>query len=201
MLLRRQSVLIEHIDAIYCDAISSARFSSLCLGKVIPRISFDYGSLAMDVFALCGKYQVPVFFLGGSAENIERAVTNVKEQHPDVPIAGHHHGYIDGDEDAVVQQIIASGAQYVIIGMGTIKQEQMAQRVIAGASVLGVNITCFTCGGFLTQASEKLQYYPQWINRAHLRWLWRLCKEEHVLGRLLREYPKFVYYFLKDRFA
>ena len=43
----------------------------------------------------------------------------------------------------------------------------------------------FTCGGFLDQLAESQHYYPAWIDKADLRWLYRLCKEPR---RLLRRY-------------
>lgn len=199
MLLRQDVDLCKALDAIYCDAISSARFSSLCLGKTIPRISFDYGSLAKTFFAQMNRYAIPVYFLGSNQPSLDKAVLNITAQYPDLNIVGQQHGYLSSeDEKSVIEHIFVSGAQFVIIGMGTPRQEQMGLRIIERFRRGEKAVHCFTCGGFLTQTSEQLAYYPQWINRLHLRWLWRLFKEKHVLFRLLREYPKFLLTFIHD---
>ncbi|NJO34267.1 MAG: hypothetical protein HC869_15170 [Rhodospirillales bacterium] len=49
----------------------------------------------------------------------------------------------------------------------------------------GFNGVGFTCGGFLDQYSIGKQYYPTWIDRLELRWLYRLIMEP---GRLWRRY-------------
>lgn len=201
MILRNQHDVLANVDGVYCDAISSARISSICFRKIIPRISFDYGSLAYTFFHQVNRYKVPIYLIGSSKQKIEIAAKNIKEQFLHINIVGVHHGFIsDGQTEQVATEIVASGAQFVLIGMGTPKQENMAKEIIQCAEGQQKTIHCFTCGGFLTQASQKLAYYPKWINRYHLRWAWRMFHEKHVIGRLLKEYPQFLYYFLKDRF-
>lgn len=200
MLLRKDIRLCQTLDAVYCDAISSARFSSLCLGKTIHRISFDYGSLAKTFLAQMNQYPIPVFFLGSDEFSIKQAVSNICLQYPNVNVCGMHHGYFSQAETPdILDKIAKSQAQFVIIGMGTPRQEHTARMIIEQYSLSARKVHCFTCGGFLTQTSEQLSYYPIWINRYHLRWLWRLVKEKQVLMRLVREYPKFVLAFLFDR--
>ena len=202
LLLRRSPEVLEQLTAVYCDAITSARLSSLCLGKTIPRISFDYGSLAKTFFTQLDKYKVPMYFFGSDPDALERSYQVFTQSYPNLKVVGKQHGYYaESEYISILQQIVASGAKFVVIGLGTPKQDQAAVDLVRLARTEGKHIHCFTCGGFLTQSADKLQYYPEWINRFHLRWLWRVLHERHVLGRLLKEYPKFFGKFIKDLYS
>ena len=75
---------------------------------------------------------------------------------------------------------MSSGAKFVVIGLGAPKQDKAAVDLVELAREQGKHIHCFTCGGFLTQSADKLQYYPDWNNRFHLCWLWRVIHERHL---------------------
>lgn len=45
----------------------------------------------------------------------------------------------------------------------------------------------FTCGEFIHQlAMNKINYYPAWINKYNLRFLYRMYKEPHTRKRYLK---------------
>ena len=94
-------------------------------------------------------------------------------------------------------QIKESGAQYVICGLGTPKQDIFAQKL---KLALGSQLKqIYTCGGFLHQTQDELHYYPKYIDILHLRWLYRAIKEPGVAKRLLTKYPFFIFIAIKDR--
>lgn len=199
--LRKNAPVLAKLSAVYCDAITSARFSSLVLNKTIPRISFDYGSLAKSFFSQMQKYHIPIYLLGSDPHSLSSASVAFTTHYPGLNITGTQHGYYADEEyQDILQRIVDSGAKFVVIGLGTPKQEQTGIDLIALANQQGKHIHCFTCGGFLTQSAQKLQYYPTWINDYHLRWLWRLFHEKHVWKRLLQEYPLFFIRFTLDYF-
>ena len=75
----------------------------------------------------------------------------------------------------------------VLAGMGTPLQDEFLLRCKA---LLRFN-RAFTCGGFISQTTEKLNYYPSIINRLNLRLPYRLLFEPHVRKRYVTTYPKF----------
>ncbi|MNL72304.1 UDP-Gal:alpha-D-GlcNAc-diphosphoundecaprenol beta-1,4-galactosyltransferase [compost metagenome] len=55
------------------------------------------------------------------------------------------------------------------------------------------------CGGYLDQLSGGLQYYPKWIDRLNLRFLYRLAREPHRLWRrYILEYRVFLLRLIKQ---
>lgn len=198
MLLRRNQVALDGIDHLHSDAISSSKIFSLILGKTIPRLSFDLGSFARHFFIEAEKHQLPIFLLGAKAAELDEAVMTFREHYPKLNIVGHRDGYFS-DDDEVMKQIIASGAQYVICGMGTPRQDEFAGKLKSYDK--GQIKQIYTCGGFLHQSAERIDYYPKLINKLHLRWLFRALTTSYVAKRLLLVYPQFLFVVFADRFA
>jgi len=101
--------------------------------------------------------------------------------------------------EQVVSDINDSGAEYVVCGLGTPKQDHFAQFVKTRLNKQVKRV--YTCGGFLHQSADSFDYYPEWIKKTGMRWLYRVYKEpQKVLGRLLRSYPLFIFSLASDRF-
>ena len=47
----------------------------------------------------------------------------------------------------------------------------------------------YTCGGFLHQTANHIQYYPHWINRLGLRAFYRIYDEPKLFKRYFIDYP------------
>ncbi|MBD1580963.1 WecB/TagA/CpsF family glycosyltransferase [Pseudoalteromonas sp. S16_S37] len=196
LLLRDKHELTKHIDAIHTDAISSAKLFSLFLGRTVPRNSFDMSSFAKTFLEKADEHKLKVYFIGAKAEEIEKTIAIFRNNYPNMNIVGYEHGYFDSEED-VFSRIATSGAEYVICGLGTPKQDEFAVKLKAKQ---GCVKQVYTCGGFLHQTSSKLHYYPAWIDKFHLRWLYRVFDSSYVLKRLLKQYPQFFGVFFVDLF-
>ena len=48
----------------------------------------------------------------------------------------------------------------------------------------------YTCGGFLHQTANGIQYYPKWINRLGLRAFYRMYDEPQLIKRYFIDYPQ-----------
>mgnify|MGYP000060826451 CR=1 FL=1 len=45
----------------------------------------------------------------------------------------------------------------------------------------------FTCGGFVHQtAMNRMHYYPNWVDKMNLRFVYRMYKEKHTRTRYLQ---------------
>ena len=195
MQLRDHESLISGLDALYTDAISSAKMFGWMFGKPVPRISFDLGSYAKHFFEQADTHQLPIYLLGAKSNELNKAVAIFKKQYPNLNIVGFRDGYFSNDEE-VMQAIIDSGAEYVVCGMGTPRQDEFAVKLKAFHQ--GQIKQIYTCGGFLHQSSERLQYYPEFINRFNLRWLYRALTNSYVAKRLFFDYPKFLFKVIAD---
>jgi N-acetylglucosaminyldiphosphoundecaprenol N-acetyl-beta-D-mannosaminyltransferase len=70
--------------------------------------------------------------------------------------------------------------------MGTPLQEEFLLEVhLKSETIIG-----FTCGGFIHQTAKGINYYPKWINKFNLRWLFRIFDEPKLFERYFVKYPK-----------
>ncbi|WP_104027626.1 WecB/TagA/CpsF family glycosyltransferase [Vibrio jasicida] len=197
MLLRNRLEEHSDVDVFYSDALVSCWWFSAFSGKKIPRISFDYGSFAKTFLDKLDGSEHSVYFVGAKDKEIQGTIASFRQKYPSLRIAGFRHGYFDNDEEkyAVIQEIADSGATFVICGMGTPHQERFGRMI----KKINSNVQrIYTCGGFLHQSSGNVQYYPNWVNKYNLRWLYRAVKEDYVLKRLLVQYPQFAIYSTMD---
>ncbi|MFC0117853.1 WecB/TagA/CpsF family glycosyltransferase [Pseudoalteromonas xiamenensis] len=194
--LRDELNILRGLDGLYTDAISSALTFSMLLGKHIPRTSFDLSSFALYFLERANEEKLKVFLLGAKKEELEKTVAIFKANYPEIEIVGYRDGYFDDDE-AVIKQISDSGAEYVLCGMGTPRQDRFAIKL--KQTQTGQVKQIYTCGGFLHQTSERLHYYPKWVDKLHLRWLYRAFDDSYVWERLFVHYPKFFFLILGDR--
>ena len=66
--------------------------------------------------------------------------------------------------------------------MGALMQEKFLLKV-KDAGYQGIG---FTCGGFIHQTSKnEIDYYPAWVDKTNLCFLYRMWKEPHTRKRYL----------------
>lgn len=164
-------------------------------GINLKRESFDMTSLAPIVFNEAIKYKKSIFLVGTTQENLEKSVKNIKNNFKEINIIGFRNGYFKSNErELFLNELKKINPDIVICGMGSILQENF----LLDLKNLGWKGVGYTCGGFLHQSSEFLSYYPKWIDKYNLRWLYRFYKEPATRKRFLIYYPKFLFIFLYD---
>lgn len=194
----RRTGLMDKLDYIYCDGMLMALLTSCLLFKKVERVSFDMTSLAKKLFILCEKKGLSLYFIGSEQTTVSKFCLNLKNTYPRLKIVGYSSGYFDLlREKVLIDDIVNKKADIVICGMGAGKQEDFILKVKNASQNL---IACFTCGGFIHQASERLYYYPKNIDLFQLRWLYRLVHEPHTRRRFFKYYPLFLLYFIVDIF-
>jgi len=177
---------LERFDAVLPDGIGMSVAVRWLHRLPATRISFDMTSLAPEVMALADRGACDVVLVGGVPGCAERAASRLTEVFPKLRIAGAFDGY--GDVESRATQIAALNPHIVVCGMGAGVQEAM----LLALARTGWNGCGFTCGGYLDQLAEGPRYYPQWIDRTHLRWAYRLAREPRRLWRrYLLSYPPF----------
>lgn len=180
--------LYEKADYICSDGILPIIINKLCKKNRSQRISFDMTSLAPMVFRQLSEDQHSVYFIGSTTENIRAFVGNVKKEYPHLKIAGFNNGFLaEKDKMRVCNEILAKNPSTIVIGMGTPMQDKFAYDI----RNMGYNGNIYTCGGFFHQSVNDINYYPKYIDKWNLRWLYRIYKEKYVLKRVLLYYPRF----------
>lgn len=190
--------LFEQFDGIFADGSLLVKAIFLLYGVKIERRSFDMTSLAPLLFKFTMREKKSIYFIASKQEEIEKACTIFKEQYPNLNIIGFRNGYFKNEEEKeyAIQEIIQKDPDFLIVGMGTIVQEQFLLK----AKQMGFKGIGFTCGGFIHQTSKnEISYYPQWVDQYNIRFLYRMYKEKHTRKRYIKAGLIFPWIFLKDR--
>jgi N-acetylglucosaminyldiphosphoundecaprenol N-acetyl-beta-D-mannosaminyltransferase len=197
-LMRKHQTLFENLDGLFFDGILLCLFYRIFYGKKITRRSFDMTAIAQDLFERVKDTGESIFFVGATQEQIDRSVRQYKKNYPNLNIIGHRNGYFKNEEEMNqnIKHIIDISPDFVVVGMGAIKQEDFINRLKAN----GFKGIAFTCGGFIHQSSENLFYFPNFINKYHLRGLYRIYRERNIRKRLYNTLIQFPLLFVKDRF-
>lgn len=165
----------------------------------LTRASRVYGpGLVLAVCDAAAQRGQSVFLYGGTQQELALMQAGLLQRVPTLKIAGAVAPPMlpaePGFDAAIVEQINASGASVVFVGLGCPKQEfwmDTHQQRLHAVSI-GVGLAFALIAGTKSQA-------PRWMREHGLEWLYRLCQEP---GRLWKRYlvgnTLFVGYVLRD---
>ena len=181
------ALLAAH-DIVACDGIGMVKAARACGCKDLHRESFDFTSLAGPVMEAAVENGLSVGLVGGKPGVSQQAARVLTEQYPNLNIIACYSGYAEEPVEAR-QFFINNQVDLVVCGMGVPLQEAFLVR-LAEEGWAG---TGFTCGGFFDQIITGESYYPDWVDRLNIRFLYRLLKEpKRLWRRYLVEYRVFL---------
>lgn len=153
--------------------------------KRVVRQSFDFSGFAFTLLDFLSKSEATIFIAGGSRSDVEIFTEKIISSYPRLNIIGTMDGY--NNEDDIIDAIYRVNPQFVILGLGNLKQERVASALAHSMR----DLTLMTCGAFISQTarSNNLNYYPKLINYFNLRWLYRFINEPHTIKRVFFAYP------------
>lgn len=191
---------VEAIDYVFVDGCLLQRLHNIFnVNHKVRRASFDFSSIADDVFTFCSNTAIPITLIGSSAAELNATIANLSKLYPGVDFSINLHGYFsEGEFDDLIKKINDNCAQsrVVVCGMGTPKQEELIIKL--SMKVTEKNLLYFTCGGFITQTSIKTDYYHPLVKFFGVRWLQRAIFFPHVRRRLVNDYPRFVLRYIAE---
>ena len=191
--------LFGRFDGIFADGSILVDAIELLYGRHVTRRSFDMTSLAPKLLSYAEKNGKTAYIVASRQEQVKRAVEIFKESYPRLKFAGYRNGYFtsEADKDEEARHIAELNPDFLIVGMGTLAQEQCLLKV----KEVGYKGIGFTCGGFIHQtAKNKIDYYPAWVDRTNLRFVYRMYKEPHTRKRYLQAALLFPARFIWERF-
>lgn len=174
--------LFSQLDGIFADGGLLVKAIKLVYGKQVTRRSFDMTSMAPELFAYVAKHGKTIYIVASKREQVEKAVEIFHERYPKVKFAGYRNGYFasESEMDVEAKYIAKLNPDFLIVGMGALMQEKFLLKV-KNAGYQGVG---FTCGGFIHQTSKnEIDYYPAWVDKTNLRFVYRMWKEPHTRKR------------------
>lgn len=185
--LRKMPEVVKEFDYVFIDGFLLCYIVGAYLKRKVCRVSFDFTSIAGDVFRSAASHQDSVFLIGAQNEEIEATVNVIRGMYPELNLVGFRHGYFDNSvqREKFISELNDIAPDLVVVGMGAGLQEQfLVDLKKAGWHGLG-----FTCGGFFHQTARGGKYYPDLINRFNLRWLYRIYDEPKLFKRYFFQYP------------
>lgn len=177
--------LFDKMDGIFADGGLLVKAIKMVYGKQVTRRSFDMTSMAPELFSYAEHHGKTIYIVASKQEQVEAAVKIFRERYPKVMFAGYRNGYFasEDDMDGEAKHIAAVNPDFLIVGMGTLMQEKFLLKV----KNVGFQGVGFTCGGFIHQTSKnEIDYYPAWVDKTNLRFVYRMWKEPHTRKRYLK---------------
>lgn len=175
--------LFSSMDGLFVDGSLMTAAVHICYGKHITRRSPDMVGFFPEVFEYASKWNKSICVVGSSQQQMETAVKKFSTWYPGIVWKKCRNGYFSGEQEMkdYAAEIAKEQPDYLICGMGSVMQEKFLLFCKEG----GYNGVGFCCGGFIRQIAEndKDTYYPAWINRMNLRFLYRMYKEPHTRKR------------------
>ena len=196
--MQKDPVLAESVTS--CDIINidgmgvvlGARF----LGHDVPERVAGV-DLFHNLLAMAEDNKFPVFLLGAAEEVVSETARRVSDQHPDMELAGYHHGYFWSDEEAIVNKIKQSGAKLLFVAITSPKKENFINK---WQDRLGVDFV-MGVGGTFDVVAGKVNRAPLWMQKYGLEWFYRVIQEpRRMWKRYLVTNSKFAWYLLKAKF-
>ena len=179
----RDPVLQESVlasDLILADGIAVVWASKL-LGTPLPeRVT---GIDLMNGLLKCGQSKnYKVYCLGATEAVSEKVESEIKRLYPGTIVAGRRNGYFsDDDEQAIAEDIAASGADILFVAITSPKKERFMAK---WNELMNVPIIHGVGGSFDVMAGVVKRAPESW-QKMGLEWLYRVKQEP---GRLWKRY-------------
>jgi len=136
------------------------------------------GTDFVPAYLAATRLRLRIHVVGAAGDVARRTMQEFARIAPQHSYVGARDGYFD-DDAGVAADILASGADLVVVGMGSPRQELWAARHLAvpgGASALCV-------GGLLDFTAGEKPRAPAWMRRLRLEWVYRLLLEPRRMWR------------------
>jgi N-acetylglucosaminyldiphosphoundecaprenol N-acetyl-beta-D-mannosaminyltransferase len=136
--------------------------------------------LMAHLLGAAAEHGLRVYFLGAKPEVVKTLVERSRVLHPKLQIAGFRDGYFGPDDhQRIVEEIRASGAHMLFVGMPTPFKEIWCERHrqrLEVPVIMGVGGSFDVLAGFIKRA-------PRWAQSLGLEWFWRLMMEPRKLWK------------------
>lgn len=158
---------ISSAALVTCDTVGLLLASRLRGGPLRERVTG-----VELVLALAPRQDLRFFLLGGAADTAQRAAAVLAQR--GATIAGARDGYFtDTESAAVAAQIRATGANVLLAGLGSPKQEiWMWDNLAASGCGVGIGV-----GGTFDVLAGTVRRAPAAFQRLGLEWLYRLATQ------------------------
>lgn len=167
--------ILEDADIVYCDGTGVRIAAGLARRSVPARMTG--ADWIWDLARVAAERRLSIFLLGSAPGSAEAAATSLITRFPSLRIAGTASGY--GAGTRAVERINASGADVLLVGMGTPRQEKW---IATHRDQIDVPVV-WAVGALFDFVSGRIRRGPRWLTDHGMEWACRLVAEPRKLWR------------------
>lgn len=181
--------ILRDADMITADGFPIVALSHIAGSPLKQRVTG--ADMVPAIAKMAAVRQESIYLLGGEENTAQQAADCLKKANPSLQIAGYSAPMvsIDGNQlldwekndQAIVEDINASGASILFIGFGNPKQELWFKR---NQHRLKVPVS-IGIGGTFSFITGKVKRAPKWMQRGHMEWIFRMTQDPK---RLIKRY-------------
>jgi exopolysaccharide biosynthesis WecB/TagA/CpsF family protein len=176
---------LEQADLVHADGQAIVFASKRIPGHSIPERSATT-DLMHDLCRRARGEGYSFFLLGGDEDLNARCARMLERIYPDLNIAGRRNGYFDDSQESeVCEEINASGADIVWVGLGKPREQLFCLR---NRSALRAT-WAITCGGCFSFVTGDYRRAPRWMQHTGLEWLFRATNSPKLFWRYATTNP------------
>ena len=162
------------------------------LGHNVERIAgIDFGMALIKCFCSNNK---KIAFIGSTANVVENAIHNIKNELPNLNVVYYHDGFFD-DKSVIYEQVIKSQPDLVLVALGSPKQEFFIFELkdkLPDSVLIGL-------GGSFDVWAGAVKRAPKIFQNLGIEWLFRLISEPKRIKRIFPAIPLFIFKVIKER--
>ncbi len=152
----------------------------------------------MNLMRIADKAAYGVYFFGAKDHVVKQVVQKFSYQYPHMVVAGYRDGYYKPEEEkSIVESIRRSGADILVVAMGSPAKEYFMNRNLHELNVpfvMGV-------GGSFDIVAGVTQRAPVWAQKAGLEWFFRMMNEpRRMIARYMTSNLQFLGLLIKAKF-
>jgi len=162
--------ILNESEITICDGVGISIAARILYGITIKRCTGC--DLFFHLMEASAKNSWPIFLLGASEESNRLACQKLKQNYPNLQIAGRENGFFE-DSDEMISKINASGAKLLFVAMGSPRQEcwiaEHRKKIDAPF--------CMGIGGTLDVISGHAKRAPALFRKTGTEFLYRLISQ------------------------
>ncbi|SCY57553.1 WecB/TagA/CpsF family glycosyltransferase [Lysinibacillus fusiformis] len=164
---------------ICADGIGVVKAAQI-LGDSLPERVTGYDTM-VKLLEVGQQKRFKIYLLGAQKETIEKTITNIHKNYPNVEVVGYHDGFFDWNNNHIADDIAVLQPDLVFVALGVPRQEKWITENLDKFSK-GVFIGV---GGSFDVIAGTVKRAPVIWQKLNLEWLYRLLRQPSRFIRML----------------